>query len=164
MWENTCATTHPAAQSLPPNSTSMDALVVGLAPKKSASKNKMYNNIASLQSHIASNLQVSVYFHQCSHPLQLLVTDFSMLPSIIRCSFPPGILRSGKNEDVRGRFFLLAPRRSSLFSGYPTRVTRYFAIAPTYISAPTHPMGVWDAPIASDEQYHWMLRDCPRAT
>ena len=38
MWENTCATTQPAAQSLPPNSTSMDALVVGLAPKKGASK------------------------------------------------------------------------------------------------------------------------------
>ena len=41
MWENTCATTQPAAQSLPPNSTSMDALVVGLAPKKGASKKKI---------------------------------------------------------------------------------------------------------------------------
>ena len=40
VWENTCATTHPAAQSLPPNSTSMDALVVGLAPKKGARKKK----------------------------------------------------------------------------------------------------------------------------
>ena len=40
VWENTCATSQPAAQSLPPNSTSMDALVVGLAPKKGASKKK----------------------------------------------------------------------------------------------------------------------------
>ena len=31
MCENTCATTHPAAQSFHLNSTSMDALVVGLA-------------------------------------------------------------------------------------------------------------------------------------
>ena len=40
MCENTCATTQPAAQSFPPNATSMDALVVGLAPKKGASKKK----------------------------------------------------------------------------------------------------------------------------
>ena len=40
VWENTRATSHPAAQSLPPNTTSMDALVVGLAPKKGASKKK----------------------------------------------------------------------------------------------------------------------------
>ena len=40
MWEIACATTQPAAQSFPPNSTSMDALVVGLAPKKGASKKK----------------------------------------------------------------------------------------------------------------------------
>ena len=38
MWEIAYATTHPAAQSFPPNSTSMDALVVGLAPKKGASR------------------------------------------------------------------------------------------------------------------------------
>jgi hypothetical protein len=38
VCENTRATSHLAAQSLPPNSTSMDALVVGLAPKKGASK------------------------------------------------------------------------------------------------------------------------------
>ena len=44
MCENTCATTHPAAQSFPPNSTSMDALVVGLAPKKGASKKKKKGN------------------------------------------------------------------------------------------------------------------------
>ena len=48
MWENTCATTHPAAQSFPPNSTSMDALVVGLAPKKGASKNKIKNAVSSV--------------------------------------------------------------------------------------------------------------------
>ena len=30
-------------------------------------------------------------------------------------------MHSVKNEDVRGRFFWLAPRRSSLFSGYPNR-------------------------------------------
>ena len=44
MCENTCATTQPAAQSFPPNSTSMDALVVGLAPKKGASKKKKKKN------------------------------------------------------------------------------------------------------------------------
>ena len=48
MWENTCATTQPAAQSFPPNSTSMDALVVGLAPKKGASKKEKQKNLAIL--------------------------------------------------------------------------------------------------------------------
>jgi hypothetical protein len=43
MREIACATTHPVAQSLPPNSTSMDALVVGLAPKKGASKKNKKN-------------------------------------------------------------------------------------------------------------------------
>ena len=46
MCENTCATTQPAAQSLPPNSTSMDALVVGLAPKKGVSKRKIDRRLA----------------------------------------------------------------------------------------------------------------------
>jgi hypothetical protein len=51
-------------------------------------------------------------------------------------------------------FCRLSRLGSSLFSGYPNRVTRYFAVAPTYLSTPTHPMGVWDVPLASDEQYH----------
>jgi hypothetical protein len=45
MWEIASATTHPAAQSFPPDSTSMDALVVGLAPKKGASKTKKKKNV-----------------------------------------------------------------------------------------------------------------------
>ena len=51
-------------------------------------------------------------------------------------------------------FCRLSRLGSSLFSGYPNRVKRYFAVAPTYLSTPTQPMGVWDVPIASDEQYH----------
>ena len=34
------------------------------------------------------------------------------------------------------------------------RVTRYLVMAPTDLSTPTHPMGVWKVPGASDEQYH----------
>ena len=34
------------------------------------------------------------------------------------------------------------------------RVTRYSVMAPTDLSTPTHPMGVWKVPGASDEQYH----------
>ena len=48
-WENTGATTQPAAQSFPPNSTSMDALVVGLAPKKGASKKRKKSGIEDIE-------------------------------------------------------------------------------------------------------------------
>ena len=55
VWENTRATPQPAAQSSPPNSTSMDALVVGLAPKKGASKKKKKKK-SSNETHISTEI------------------------------------------------------------------------------------------------------------
>ena len=40
MWENTCATTQPAAEPFPLNSTSMDALVVGPLKRAQAKTKK----------------------------------------------------------------------------------------------------------------------------
>ena len=63
MWEIACATTHPAAQSFPPDSTSMDALVVGLAPKKGASKKRKLVYLLSATHEACA--QISTYV--CAH-------------------------------------------------------------------------------------------------
>ena len=79
MCENTCATTQPAAQSFPPNSTSMDALVVGLAPKKGASKKKQnkksFIHSAEARPRLdgkAGRLSVSHFTHREDRPMRLV--------------------------------------------------------------------------------------------
>ena len=83
VWENTRATTHPAAQSLPPNSTSMDALVVGLAPKKGASKKEIAGTIGVgiTTNTIAKKKTTYVDLTLHSHPVRV---SRAMRPRIVR--------------------------------------------------------------------------------